>query len=285
VVTHEHALPYSTIDSSFAQHLTREARRVARFDPRADVDDVFDMMDGYYVPVSGFNAEQPGPLVEIWEVPTYRTLPRPTTQRNVLSRALSQMAANAVNDGDQSAAAEALRAATGFDPNNEHALLVAARMHWDAGDTTKARRSLDDMLLRDSTSTRAMAGLAQVAADRGDRAGAIRWLEQVHRQRPRDVKAASQLAELYWQVGDHQRALTLKARNVELRPWLAQGYYDLGSVLLQVGSAERALPHLLRAIAIAPDSVTYYVRAAAAHEALGQLEQAEDLRQRAGRLP
>ena len=284
VVTHEHALPYSTIDTSFAQRLTREARRVARFDPGGDDEDVFDTMDGYYVPVSGFGAERPGPLVEIWEVPAYRTLPRPTTQRHVLSRALSQMAANAVNDADWSSAVEALKAATALDPDNEHALLVAARMHWDVGDTVQARQRLDDMLQRDSTSTRAMAGMAQLAADRGDRAGAIRWLEQVNRRRPRDVKAAGQLAELYWQVGEHQRALTLKARNVDLRPWLAQGHYDLGSGLLQAGDFEQALPHLLRAIAIAPDTGAYYPRAAAVHDALGQHEQADELRHRASQL-
>jgi hypothetical protein len=187
VVTHEHALPYSTIDSTFAARLRREATLVADFDPEIGDGIVYDTMDGYYIPVSGFDVGRPGPHIEIWEIPAYRTSPKPTSQRHVFSRVLSQMAVNALDDADPAAGMEALRAARSFDPGNDHALLVEARLHWDAGDTAGVRQSLVEMLRRDSTATRAMEGLAKLAAARGDTSAARDWMEQVSRRRPRDA--------------------------------------------------------------------------------------------------
>ncbi len=284
IVTHQHGLSYSVIDSSFAQRLGAEARRVARFDPGSDDDAVFDGMDSYYVPVSGFDAERPGPLIEIWEVAAYQTPARSTSQRSALSRVLSQMAANAVNDGDRPAAAEALQAAKALDSDNGHAWLVATRMHWDVGDTAMAKQSLAEMLSRDSLASPAMAGMARLAMARHDTAAAIGWMEDVCRHRPRDAQALRRLAALRWQTGDHQRSLDLYRRIVELRPWLAQSHFDLGAGLLQLGAFEEALTHLQQAIAMAPETAAYYPKAAAAYEALGQHEQAADLRQRARRL-
>ena len=219
VVTHEHPLPYSTIDSVFAGRLADEATLVARFDPGLGDGVVFDTMDGYYLPISGFDVERPGPLVEIWEVEAaYRTPPQPTSQRHVFSRVLSLMAANAVNDGDLSGAEEALRAAKAFDEGNEHVLLVEAKIHWDVGDTATARERFAEMLRLDSTATRAMEGLARLAAARGDPGGAIGWMEQVCRRRPRDAEALRQLADWHWQIGSRDRALSLRRRVAELRP-------------------------------------------------------------------
>ncbi|MDA0334357.1 MAG: hypothetical protein O2782_04255, partial [bacterium] len=284
IVTHQHGLSYSVIDSSFAQRLGAEGRRVARFDPGNDADAVFDGMDSYYVPVSGFDAERPGPLIEIWEVAAYRTPPRSTSQSSVLSRVLSLMAANAVSDGDGPAAADALQAAMALDSDNEHAWLVATNMYWDLGDTVMARQSLGQMLSRNLLASPAMEAMARLAMADHDTAAAIGWMEDVCRYRPRDAQALRRLAALRWQTGAHQRSLDLYRRIVELRPWLAQGHFDLGAGLLSLGAFEEALTHLQQAITMAPETAAYYPKAVAAHEALGQHEQAEDLRQRARRL-
>lgn len=281
VVTHEHPLQYSTIDTSFAGRLAAEATLVARFDPGLSDGAVFDTMDGYYVPVTGFDTERPGPLVSIWEIPAYSTPPQSTSQRHVFSRVLSQMAVNSLEAADRAAAAEALRAATIFDPSNEHALLVEARMHWDVGDTTMAEERLAELLRRNPMATRAMQGMAILAAARSDTAGVIEWMEDVCRRRPRDADVLRQLADWNWQVGDRDRALSLWRRVVELRPWVARGHHDLGFALLQSEAYGQALPHLERAIEIAPDSVAYYRQAAMARDALGERELAAELRRQA----
>lgn len=195
VVTHEHPLPYSEIDPAFRRQLADEATMVARFDPEVDAAAVFDNMDGYYVPVSGFGAQRPGPVIEIWST-TYVTPPEETSQRHVFSRVLSQMAANAVNDGDLPAAAEAVRAAYSLDPGNDHAVLVEAKMFWDQGDTTQARIRFGQMLQLNPGLSVAMDGLAGLAVGRGDTAQAIQWMQEVCRLRPRDTIAQERLAAL-----------------------------------------------------------------------------------------
>lgn len=214
VVTHEHPLPYSAIDADVARRLPEEATRVARFDPQLDPDlDVradFDADDAYYLPLHGRGAHRPGPRIDIWEVDAYRAEPRPTSMRHVFSRVLSLMASNAVLAADAPAAAEALRAATAFHPDNRHALLVAAHLHRELGDTTSARTTFEQLLAREPASSTAREGLATLAAARGDYAEAAQRMAEVCRLRPRDEAAARQ-----WQLWQQRAADVSSARDAD----------------------------------------------------------------------
>lgn len=214
VITHEHPLPYSTIAADVARRVPEEATRVARFDPHLDPDlDLradFDADDAYYLPLDGRGADRPGPRVDLWQVDAYRTAPRPTSMRHVFSRVLSLMAANALLASDVPAAAEALRAATAFHPDNRHALLVAAHLHRARGDTTAARTAFEQLLTREPASSTAREGLAALAAARGDYAEAAKWMAEVCRLRPRDEAAARQ-----WQIWQQRTADVSSARDAD----------------------------------------------------------------------
>jgi hypothetical protein len=71
LVTHDHALYFSTVDREALAALTPRLRRVADFDPREGAMDtreaVFEATDAYYIPFHGFDrVVRPGPHIEIF---------------------------------------------------------------------------------------------------------------------------------------------------------------------------------------------------------------------------
>ena len=73
VVTHEHHLAYSRIDSAFRIQLERDAVPMISFNPFKEGKDspapVYDPIDAYYVPIGGYGSvDRPGPLLKIWRL-------------------------------------------------------------------------------------------------------------------------------------------------------------------------------------------------------------------------
>ena len=72
IVTHEHHLAYSRIDSVFRIQLERDAVAFISFNPFKDWKDspaYYDPIDAYYVPIAGYGAvDRPGPLMKIWRL-------------------------------------------------------------------------------------------------------------------------------------------------------------------------------------------------------------------------
>jgi hypothetical protein len=69
VVTHDHELPFSTVDREALAALQPRLQRLATFDPAVPgrTGAVFERADAYYIPFHGFRAvERPGPKIEIY---------------------------------------------------------------------------------------------------------------------------------------------------------------------------------------------------------------------------
>ena len=69
VVTHDHELPFSTVDRESLASLQPRLRLLATFDPAVPGESgaVFERADAYYIPFHGFHAvERPGPKIEIY---------------------------------------------------------------------------------------------------------------------------------------------------------------------------------------------------------------------------
>jgi hypothetical protein len=70
LVTHEHSLYFSTVDSAALEALAPRLELIADFDPGSGADGsraVFEDTDAYYIPVHGFGAvSRPGPHVRIY---------------------------------------------------------------------------------------------------------------------------------------------------------------------------------------------------------------------------
>ena len=72
VVTHQHPLAYSGVDSAFAAQLRREGVLVWELNPfkEREGQPLYDPIDAYYTPLAGFQAvERPGPLMRIYRLP------------------------------------------------------------------------------------------------------------------------------------------------------------------------------------------------------------------------
>jgi hypothetical protein len=69
VVTHDHEVPFSTVDRDALASLQPRLQLLATFDPAVPgrTGAVFERADAYYIPFHGFDAvERPGPKIEIY---------------------------------------------------------------------------------------------------------------------------------------------------------------------------------------------------------------------------
>ncbi len=274
VILHEHALPYSRVDSLLRQRLAMEGQQVATFDPGDSGASVFDPMDAYYIPIAGEYPALPGPRIEIWEIPSYRSQIRPQSALTVLSRTLSLAADAKASEGDVADARKDLKSALELERGNTHALETLARIEENAGNHkagVSAWLAILDILPEDPSALQALAALSSQA---GNHEQAVDWYSRARRQQPHHAKLLNNLAIEYRAAGHADSSRTLWQESLSLEEDYAEAHYNLGTSYYLAGEHERALPHLLRAVQLAPDSVRYHSNAAAAYRAAGRPLQA-----------
>lgn len=277
VVTNAHPLPYSTMDASFQQELTGDARKLAILDPGSTEGSDFDPMDAYYIPLAGWGVSVPGPSIEIWQLPAYQSMPRQQDAVTVLSRAVSLNADTKLAADDTAGARADLVRALSLKSDNLHAHHTLANLKRRMGDLQAEEDVYRSILTISSDDPQALQGLAQLSSDRGDHAGAVDWYQRVRRHQPGHARLLNNLAIEFRAAGRQDSAVALWREALSLQDTYSDAHYNLGTAYYLEGDIEQALPHLSRAVELAPDSVRYHSNAAAAHRAAGMPRQAVDL--------
>ena len=278
VILHEHTLPYSQLEPGFRQRLVQEAQIVTVVDPgSSDGPSVYDEMDAYYIPISGWSVPRPGPRIEIWEVPQYKHQKKTQRATSILSRTLSLSASTRLSEGDADAARAILEQAISLESENTHAYDVLAQIERKAGNDSAAVTAYLSILDKSPESPPALKGLAQLSVGQGDHEEAARWYERARLQQPRDAKVLNNLAVSYRAVGHPDTAHKLWEQAVRLQVGYADAHFNLGTSLFLDGAGDKALSSLMRAVELAPDSAKYHSNAASAHRAAGQPARAVEL--------
>jgi len=101
---------------------------------------------------------------------------------------------------------------------------------------------------------------------------------------PGDINFVSLLGSILAGRGALDEAAQLLGRAVRAAPGHAKAQEDLGTILLNMGRAEEALPHLQKSRDLRPPSATLLSKLSAAHQKLGNLAEAEALRNEATAL-
>lgn len=224
VLLHRHPLPYSAIDSAFADSLALQGERVARFAPQglASSTPDYDPIDVYYLPIGGFgDLQEPGPEIEIWRMKRY---PSPPAGKWRLSAALAGSyacgAAEALGEKDPHQALTLAERAVALDPGNPEV----------------------------------MATLAQVLLHRKEQRQALVVYEQLLSQVPGGAEEHNNVGICYWATGQREKAVRHWQWALELGPGKADIHYNLGLAAYLAGDREQALQRWQRAASLQPAS-------------------------------
>jgi tetratricopeptide (TPR) repeat protein len=278
VILHEHTLAYSQLEPGLRERLVQEAQIVTVVDPGpSDGPSVYDEMDAYYIPISGWSVPRPGPRIEIWEVPQYKGQKKIHCATSILSRTLSLSASTRLSEGDAEGARAILEQAISLEPENTHAYDVLAQIERKEGNDSAAVMAYLSILDKSPESPPALKGLAQLSVGQGDHGQAARWYERARLQQPRDAKVLNNLAVSYRAVGRPDTARRLWEQAVRLQTGYADAHFNLGTSLFLDGAGVKALSSLMRAVELAPDRAKYHSNAASAHRAAGQPARAVEL--------
>lgn len=135
VIVHEHALAYSTLDSTFLHVLAERGERVARFSQPGHA--VYDPIDGHYMPIGKFAAlQRTGPAIEVWRLRAAEK--RWNSLREVLARAYLRGAATQLGTARLEDALALVQRSLVLNERDVDAYWVAAQIFARAGRTADA---------------------------------------------------------------------------------------------------------------------------------------------------
>ena len=286
VLTHDHPLPASRLDSAFVARLPERGQRLVSFQPGAGVEQaVFDGMDAYYIPLANMDGvERPGPTIEIWHVDGQPSNQRPVPSvRERLATAHALLAMSATRDGDTPQALRALHHASRYDPTDARAIEAWGRLASELGRTQDAEAAFGELNRLEPDHAEGLEGLSRLLEQTG------RWSEAAQTRaaaaglQPQSVSARSQWAYALTQAGENRAALQVFRDALRLNPQNAATNHDLGTVLYQLGDTTAAAQYLDRAVQLDPRNASYHLHAGVAHS-LDRPHRALDLWQRATEL-
>jgi tetratricopeptide (TPR) repeat protein len=275
-VLHTHDLPTSYIDSTFRGDLATVATPLMRFDP-GDGGAIFDPLDAYYLPLTGWAQKRPGPSIEIWETPRYQGRPRSQNPLGVLATAIALQGPASLDLGEARQAQRYIQRARSLDPDNPSVLAAAAQVDLLTGRLGEAEELLQRLHRLQPGSATPLTRLGELAARRGDHAAAVDYYTQARERRPGDAVLLNNLAVSTRALERFDRAVALWQEALRLQEDYAEARYNLGTALHLSGRSSEAAGHLLRAFELEPDSARYASNAAGAIRAQGDIEGAAAL--------
>lgn len=196
-------------------------------------------------------------------------------------RALTTAAELHARFGNIRRARELLDDALAIEPGNRQTLIVLAEIAADARDYSAAHAALDTALKQDPTDTQVRFARAQLAMLQSDEASAIAELEQVRKLDPKAPNALLLLAQAYARTNRFDDAEKVIEEALRIVDVAAPVHGHAAQMYMDAGRYEQALARFRQAIAAAPTEPTYYIGAARAQLATGDLDSAEESIQRA----
>ncbi|MFT5088646.1 MAG: Tfp pilus assembly protein PilF [Candidatus Latescibacterota bacterium] len=210
IILHRHELPYSHIDSSFAQQLTPRATRKAQFGNKTSAGSIYDPLDAFYVPLADGGAlKQPGPQIEIWQLHGYRSPPDTTPSPHAaFAQAYVRGATEALGANDRDRALALATRALDLDPRCAEAHYALAIIYHMARDLPRAEMHYKEQLSIEEDPA-ALMNLAIIYGGRSDVERAPVALERALRAAPSSYEPLHRLVVFLLQQGQLDRALVL----------------------------------------------------------------------------
>jgi len=176
-------------------------------------------------------------------------------------------------------------------------LAVAARFEHNAGNFTRAKTLLDDLLAREPDNFEARSLLGSIALNEQDFARAIDLLAAAAHQRPWDTKVRYELAKAFQAAGrgdeatphfDYVAAAEQPLNEMEellerimMQPDDPEPRFRVGSILLEFGSPDDAAKWLRSVVELDPQHAAAHAKLADYYQATGELEWAARHRRQA----
>ena len=276
VLTHNHPLPSSYLDSSFVAQLQEKGHRRATFTPGEAGRAVFDDMDAYYIPIADLDGiNRPGPQIEIWQIDN-----QPTTDQaspSVATRLASShalLARSAARDGRMALSLRALHEASEYEVTNARAVDAWAHIASQLGRTQDAEAAFLELNHLEPQVADGLEGLAQLLTSEGRLAEAADVARAVVQLQPASHRARRWWGQALFAAGEVQSGLRIIQEALSMNPGNAELNHTMGTALYQSGDSTAAVEYLDRAVQLNPQSTKYHLAAGVAHSRLKHSEQA-----------